>query len=229
MRRSPESGVTLIEVMIAVSLVGLVSAGILTALRVGVSAMEKSNRLLEANRRVIGVQRIIEQQVAGLMPVFTFCRPAPDDPPQRRLFFQGEPASMRFVSSYSLEEAARGYARILEFQVIPGANHRGVRLVVNERLYTGPDATGAICRAPIVAGPRSFVLADRLAYCRFRYQEAPLPPRPRQWVEVWVEQTPPVAVRIEMAPLEPDPSRLQVGTMTLPIRASRTPGVAYED
>jgi prepilin-type N-terminal cleavage/methylation domain-containing protein len=33
---------------------------------------------------------------------------------------KGEPNSMRFVSTYSLNEASRGYPRILEFTVVPG-------------------------------------------------------------------------------------------------------------
>ena len=52
--------------------------------------------------------------------------------------FQGDPQTMRFVSSYSLTEAARGLPRLLEYQVIPGEDGNSVRLVVNEIVYTGP-------------------------------------------------------------------------------------------
>ncbi len=60
-------------------------------------------------------------------------------------FFQGQPQSMRMVSTYSLQEAWRGQPRILEFQVIPGEEGRGVRLMVNEYPYTGPLAAGQSC------------------------------------------------------------------------------------
>ena len=227
------AGVTLIELLIAVSLVSLVSLGILFSIRVGVNAMGRSNNLVMANRRVLGIQRAIEQQVAGIMMVDANCRSAPGAGIQRQAFFQGESASLRFVSSYSLQEAARGYARILEYQVIPMESGRGVRLVVNERLYTGPESTGALCLGgappqftPVAIGPDSFVLADRLEYCRFSYLEA----RPlRVWLPRWIRQDLPLAVRIEMTPLEADPARLQVTSMTLPLRVNREPGLQYVD
>jgi hypothetical protein len=90
---------------------------------------------------------------------------------------------MRFVSTYSLNEASRGYPRILEFTVIPGDKGEGVRLVVNEFVYTGPLSAGMSCAGvqPGPVGPQiifkpvqisnaSFVLADRLASCQFAFK-----------------------------------------------------------
>jgi prepilin-type N-terminal cleavage/methylation domain-containing protein len=245
----PERGVTLMEVLIAVSLLSLLSAGMLTAMRVGIDAMNKSNERLMANRRVAGVDRIMQQQIAGLMPVMAQCIAAgPDAPGSRMPFFQGEPQAMRFVSGFSLEEAWRGLPRILEYLVIPGEGGRGVRLVVNEIVYTGPLGAGALCFGrvpdpltgtalprflPVEAGPRSFVLADRLAACRFAYL-APPPfgaPRdaPDQWRPDWVADAWPLGVRIELAPLDPDPARLQPVTVTAPIPVRRNPNIRYVD
>ncbi|HSW51381.1 MAG TPA: prepilin-type N-terminal cleavage/methylation domain-containing protein, partial [Bryobacteraceae bacterium] len=131
-------GVTLLELLLAVSLLALLSAGILTALHVGVSAMGKANARLMDNRRLAGVQRILEGEIAGFVPVVAACSGRGDGPPETLPFFQGEPQSMRFVSTYSLAEGWRGFAQILEFQVVPGERGEGVRLVVNEHLYTGP-------------------------------------------------------------------------------------------
>lgn len=240
MKRSGNAGVTLLELLIAVSLVSLISAGILMAMRVGLNAMEKTNSRLMDNRRVSGVQRVIEQQVAHLMAVAADCRSRPEDPPLRTLFFQGAPQTMRFVSAYSLEEALRGYPRILEYQVLPLEDASGVRLVVNELLYWGPAATGALCLGPnpngpgilfrpVVAGPQSFVLADRLAYCRFSYLERLPPPAPARWVAAWVQPVLPAAIRIEMARQEPDPARLPLLTVTLPVRVNKDPRLFYAD
>jgi hypothetical protein len=93
----PRAGVTLMELLIAVSLVSLISVGILMAMRVGLNAMEKANNRLLDNRRVAGTQRIIEQQIAGLMAVVADCRASPSAPPLPASFFQGEPQSMCFV------------------------------------------------------------------------------------------------------------------------------------
>lgn len=243
MRPRSEAGVTLMELLIAVTLMSLLSVGILFALRVGLSAMEKTNRRFISNRRVVGAQRILEQQIANFMPVMADCAIA-NGPPQRSPFFQGEPESMRFVSSYSLEQSARGYARLLEFQVIPREDGRGVRLVVNDHVYTGPRSAGQVCLGyqpdpvtggrilrflPIQPGPYSFVLADRLAYCRFYYREAMQPPIHERWVQRWMTPQWPSGVRVEMALVEPDPSGLTVMSMTIPVRANRQPGVLFAE
>ena len=79
MRRS-RSGVTLIEVLIAVSLLSLLSLGILMALRVGMNAMAKAQKKLMDNRRAAGAQRILAQQLAGFIPVIAEFSPSPDAP-----------------------------------------------------------------------------------------------------------------------------------------------------
>jgi general secretion pathway protein J len=216
------------ELLIAISLLGLLSTGILMALRVGLNAMGKANAKLMANRRASGVQRILRSQIENYMPAAADC----GVPPQRMpYFFQGEPDSMRLVSTYSLEEAGRGYPRLLEFQVVPAA--RGARLVVNEYVYEGPQTTGATCLGmapdpatgmvvpafrPIEPGPRSFVLADRLAHCRFLFLLR-RPQQPDQWLPVWKFIDWPSAVRVEMAPLDPDPTAVPLVGVTAPIRA----------
>jgi general secretion pathway protein J len=240
-RTASQSGLTLIEVLVAVSLVSLLSVGILMAIRTGLQAMEKTNARLLANRRAVGAQRILEQQIAGFLPVPADCVPAPGAPPQRILFFQGEPQSMRFVSTYSLEEAHRGAPRILEFQVIPGADNQGVRLVVNEHLYVGPRGAGLFCLGrgpepllgivprfpPIQIGPRSFVLADRLAACRFWFRQALPPPLFERWDQRWLRPEWPTAIRVELLPLAPAPSRVPLLSLTVPLRAQKDPGTEY--
>ncbi len=241
-------GVTLIEVLIAVSLLSLLSVGMLMAMRVGLNALNKTNDRLIDDRRVVGVERILEQEIAGLVPVTALCLPGPEMPRIRLPFFQGEPQAMRFVSTYSLGDASRGMPQILEYLVIPGENGRGVRLVVNEIPYTGPEGAGLLCMGfapdaapgaaaprfrPVEAGPRSFVLADKLAACRFRYLEGPLPGQPpnapRQWRDRWTRIEWPLGVRVELQPLELDPSRLRPVTVTAPVRVQRTQDTTYAD
>ncbi len=245
---SGRRGVTLMEVLIAVSLLSLLSVGMLMAMRVGLNALGRANDRLMQNRRVVSVERILESQIAGLMPVMAQCMVNEQGGRLRMPFFQGEPQAMRFVSSYSLQEAWRGQAQVLEFQVIPGENGRGVRLVVNEIPYANPFLAGLLCMGrtpdpatgttvprfrPIETGPRSFVIADRLAECRFMYQGPPPPNAPPQapdlWRPVWILDQWPTAVRVEMAPLEEDTAHLRPVTVTAPLRIRRSPEIAYGD
>jgi prepilin-type N-terminal cleavage/methylation domain-containing protein len=241
-RRKGQAGVTLIELLIAVSLVGLISIGLLMAMRVGLSAMDKTNTHVIENRRVLGVQRVLESQIGAIIPVKAPCLGAGGAPFG---FFEGGPDRMRFVSSYSLEEAARGYARVLEFKVIPGEHSAGVRLIVNERLYTGPLSVAPLCIGltpdpatgkpaaqfpDIETGANSFVLADRLAYCRILYRETMPPPELERWRPNWTDgNLLPSGIRVEMAPLEPDPAGLTLMDVTVPMHITRHVMEPYVD
>jgi general secretion pathway protein J len=236
--------VTLIEVLIAVTLLALLSVAMLTAMRVSVSALGKADAKLMENRRVAGAQRIIEQELEGFMPTNAVCGAAPGGARSTLPFFQGEPAAMRFVSTFSLQQGWRGRPQILELAVIAGDQGRGVRLIVNEIPYN-PDAAGTLCMGrmsdpvtqlsmprfrPIESGPSSYVLADKLEFCRFVYLGPGLPPRNvESWRPYWALPRWPVAVRIEMGPEAVDSSRLQPTTVTVPLHVSRLPEILYVD
>jgi prepilin-type N-terminal cleavage/methylation domain-containing protein len=243
-RRTPhrQAGLTLLEVVIAVTLVSILSTGILMAMRVALDALQKANSKLMDNRRVSGAQRVVEQQIAGFMPVKTICAGSPA--PTEMIFFQGAAQSMRMVSTYSLQEAWRGQPRILEFQVIQGEEGEGVRLVVNEIPYTSPLEPGQLCVAmvadpilgvsvprfrPIEVGPQSFVLGDKLAWCRFSYLVPAKAPQVERWRPDWVLPRWPLGIRVEMVPLIDNPSRLRPLTITAAVRFNRALDITYID
>ena len=240
-RRRATRGLTLLEVMVAVTLLSLLSTGMVMAMRIGLNAYSKTNNRLMDNRRVAGAQRILEQELEGLLPVVTPC----GGMPMKAAFFQGEQQNMRLVSTFSLERGWRGQPQLLELMVIPGENGVGVRLVVNEIPYTGPQAAGVLCSGmssdaalgklvfhflPMRPTENSFVLADKLAYCRFSYD---IPGRnsnePPSWGPQWAGNGWPWGIRVEMAPLEPDASRLQPVTIVAPIQIFRAPEIDYDD
>jgi len=232
-----QKGVTLIEVLIAVTLLSLLSVGMFLAMRVGLNAYTKADTKLMDNRRAAGAQRILEEELEGFMPVMALCGASlgPAGPMIRTPFFQGEPDVLRLVSTFSLQQGWRGQPQVLEMFVIPG-EPKGVRLVVNENLYTGPVGAGRFCTAtrqflPVEAGPQSFVLADKLAFCRFTYLIPSRNPNdPPVWQPEWTNpQIWPLAIRVEMAPLETDPSVVQPITVTAPIYLHRNPGTNYGD
>src|SRR3977135_8792 len=116
------AGVTLMELLIAVTLFSLLSLGMMYAFRIGLMAYSKTQNPLMDNRRVAGDQRILGQQIQGLIPVVAACGAGPGSAGTGTAFFQGEPESMRLVSAFSLQEASRGMAQILEIFVAPMEN-----------------------------------------------------------------------------------------------------------
>jgi hypothetical protein len=227
----------MIELLIAVTLVALLSVGLLFAMRIGLNAMDRANDRMMSNRRVTSVHRIVDSQISGIMPVTAFCAGA--NAPVRIMFFQGDAATMRLVSSYSMQDGWRGLPMMLEYQVIPGENGAGVRLIVNETPYSGPRAASLLCVgppgpngpqfAPVQAGPGSFVLADKLAFCRFSYRDQlDPPPAPPVWITHWIKPVLPKAIRVEMQSLTVDTSKLPLLTLTIPVRVNRLPMENYE-
>ena len=236
-----QKGVTLLELMIAVSLVAILSTTMLYAMRTSVLAYQKTEQRLESNRRAMGIERVIASQLGGAMAVPQLCRP-PDGPPVTTSFLTGNSAVLRLVSSYSIAEGARGYPQIVEYRVlaVPGG---GVRLVASEHPYTGPQSTSLYCTGllsadlqpaalpPPPAGSSSYVLADRLAYCRISYHE------PYDintfietgWVTFWDRPVLPASLRIEMRAFAPAAGSLPRLDITVPIRMTRDPLTGYED
>ncbi len=239
--RASEAGVTLIEVLIAITLLSMLSVGMMMAMQIGLAAFAKTDSRLMDNRRVSGAQRLVEQELEGMMPVVAPCGRSG----VKIGFFQGEAQTMRLVSTFSLQQAWRGQAQILELFVIPGEEGMGVRLVVNEIAYPGPLGAGQLCLGlfpdpltgssvphfvPVVPSPNSFVLADKLAYCHFAFlSQGSQPNSPPIWTETWSRPGWPLAVRIDMAPLAPDPSRLQPISVVAPIYVHRSPEIPYAD
>lgn len=242
-RTSQQRGLTLIEVLIAITLVSLLSAAMLYAMRAGLVALESSTRRIDSLRRADGAQQILRQQVAGLLPVMARCGASPVQPGGPPvMFFEGRPHLARFVTKYSIREGAHGRPQIVELFVAPRPEG-GLRLLANELPYTGPEGAGFLCQPaqpaadldavlpafpPPQPSPQSFVLADRLASCRFSYLQDDLI-NPPEWLPAWRRMDLwPAAVRVEMQPLEPASSPLPALVITVRIRPNRMAGERYE-
>jgi prepilin-type N-terminal cleavage/methylation domain-containing protein len=249
--RRNQAGVTLIEVLVAITLLSLLSVAMLFALRIGLMAYAKTNAKLMDDRRVAGAQRILEQELEGIVPAVGPCSGMPDVAPGSAStgpmfgFFQATSNTMRLVSTFSLQQGWRGRPQILELFVVPNDTGEGLRLVVNELPYSGPLAAGRLCTGvtpdpvanasiphflPVMAGPNSFVLADKLAFCRFVYLwPAKLPVDPPVWSPVALASGWPLAIRVEMGPLQPDPSVLQPLTVTAALHLHLAYTIPYGD
>ena len=213
-----ERGVTLVELMIAITLVAAIIAGLLFAMRTSLLAYQKVNGRLEDDTRTMRIEQAVERQISGLVPLVRDC-PA----------LRGDSQWLRLISSYSLAEGSRGYLRIVEYVVAPDPSGRGVRLMMNERLYNGP----CVKDQPQIAGD-STEAAGKLAYCRIAYREFfPDNMMAGNWVPSWDRPTLPGAVRIEMAPVEGSADgsamRLPMLTVNVPIRITRDLGAEYVD
>ena len=228
-----ERGFTLIELMISVTLVAAIATGMLWSMRTSLLTLEKVDARLDSNRREVSVEQILSRELQGVMPVTGECRSFAGGIMGHTPAFMGTEQSLVLVSSYSMAEGARGFPRVLQYQVVP-SDRGGVRLIVNESLYTGPTSLQPVCLehapAPAFVAPQSFILADRLAYCRIAYQEyLPITPAQQHWLPFWNRPDLPAAIHIDMRPLIPDPASLPQLSATVPIHVTRQVQAPYAD
>jgi prepilin-type N-terminal cleavage/methylation domain-containing protein len=233
LKRKSQRGVTLMELMIAITLVAALSTGMLFAMRTSLLTQEKTAKRLDANRRMMNLQQVVNAQLSGAMPITGFC-PNSGGGGVPNTFFHGSAGLMRMVSNYSIAQGARGYPQILEYIVAP-SKAGTVRLVLNEYPYDGPQSTAPFCTdgtfLPASVRPTSFVIADDLAACGFSFHEQyhTLEFAEKPWLADWNKLTLPGGIRIQLTPAHPDVASLPFLSVTVPIRTTRLVMGRYED
>ncbi len=224
--RRGRRGVTLIELLVAMTLFSLLSVAVLFSLRTGLGSLDRVRDRTAAARRQAGAQRSLELMLSGISPSGAQYFQPGQNAPRNVLFFQGDAQTMRFVSNYSLRDGLRTAPRLIELTVVPHPTS-GVRLVMNERVYPGPLAAGSVIAGvfpdpaggvamqylPVDVGPATFVVADLLPSCRFFYLE-PVFPQGGVWRQQWRQAFLPKAIRIDMG-LRTVTSRIYVSTTEL--------------
>ena len=230
----PEAGLTLIEILVAVTLLALLSAGMVTALSMSAGSWSQARERLTLDRRISTANQLLYAQFAAVTPVLMQPPAAVGAPPAP--FFHGEPQQMRFVSSYSLDSGPRGGLTIVELNVQRAEN--GLRLVLTQSPYRGPVSAGRyaigveregpnglrILYSPVRPRSDSLIVADQLATCVFEYQrEARSLADAAEWLPVWGDATQlPAAIRVRLAPAKAEP-RLQPVAITAEVRARYAP------
>ncbi len=236
-RLRPDAGLTLVEILVAVTLLALLSAGMIGALSMSAGSWSQTRERLTLDRRIATANQLLYAQFAAVTPVLTQPAHLSGAPPAP--FFHGEPQQMRFVSSYSLEAGARGGLSIIELNVQQASE--GKRLVLTQSPYRGPLSTGRfvsgvdrgdpdglrILFRPVQPRADSLIVADQLADCAFEYQREPRGLGDAAvWLPVWGDPRQlPAAVRVTLTPAKAEP-RLQPVSITAELRARYAPPFA---
>lgn len=213
-RRRSQAGVTLLELLMAVTLFALLTVSSGMVLRVAFTSMNVIEKKVDLNRRINGSQRALDQMLRGMMAVQGTCGGVP-------IAFQGAESVMRFVSSYSLNEGSRGRPQIVELISQQKTDGSGLRLVVNEYPYLGRNSLQLVCSQPPQVRPSSFILADQLSICRFFFKALDPGSGSETWMANWMIPAWPRGVRIEMQPRKLGDNQLQASTLSIPILVRR--------
>ena len=103
-----QSGFTLIEVILAMTIFALMSTVLYAAFALGHSAVEKSQRSFDKNQKLRAVDELLGSYVRSAYPYRS-------SPQGGTILFVGEQADLTFVSSFSLAMGGRGMAKVRLF------------------------------------------------------------------------------------------------------------------
>lgn len=192
-------GVTLLELLVAISLLGMVSLGILFGLRIAISAWQKGNARMAADRQVLAAGELFAQQVANARPRVVIL--GTREHPIRLFYFQGGPDRLRFLTATSMAGRSRSGLWVVEYSFRHDDGGR-CKLTYNEwpfadDLDAAPTVAGVfedpVTHQPVVrfaepaTTPQTRDLYRDLGGCGFEY----LTQRPREeprWEPAWISE-----------------------------------------
>jgi general secretion pathway protein J len=171
--RSP--GFTLLEILVAITLLGLLATLLSGGLRLGTRVWHRGEDQLQALAAIQSAHGLMRRQLAEAVPLTT-----PDDG-ESRVRFEGMPTFVRFVGTAPAEVMVGGH-----YEVTLGLSHDDVaqHLVMAWRLLGGSedDALAGADREQVV------LLRDvaALSFAFFGTEDEDETP---QWHEMWVESS----------------------------------------
>jgi general secretion pathway protein J len=180
----PASGFTLIEVVIALTLVAALLAITFSGLRVGLAAWRRGDARAEHLQRVRSLNQLLVRAVGGAHPYRIDAAGAEPAPPA----FQGERDRLAFVTA----RAPMPLTSPIAFTAV-ALSHDDAGLTIREGALPNRDPFAGL--APVLVDPS-------VAALQFRYLRS----EDRTWAERWdaaTEQALPAAVEITFADQPP--------------------------
>lgn len=183
MRRAA-AGFTLMEVLLATSLLAAALALGFGILRAAGATVTRGEAMAERNERIRAVSQFLRQRIGGAQPIAFGL----DAGSGQALRFAGDARSMRFVADVPAY-FGRGGPQLHALQVVDGGEAR--RLEVGFQLLRAGEAL------PSSRPPE--LLADALADVEFSYRMLDADGRPGRWQRAWATpQGLPMQVRVRI-------------------------------
>ena len=179
MKPLPESqkGFTLLELILALGIVGFIVSISLGAIRLGASAQEIGHIKIDTFQRLRFIQNQITQKIKSTYPVFifqnkpVFASKNPKKNQRRLLAFEGTSDSIRFVT-FSAPLTSQGKSPWMHETIFYNGEHPESGksgIIMAERTITSGHKTKHVFNDSDQR--QYFLLAENVAYLKFRYYQ----------------------------------------------------------
>jgi prepilin-type N-terminal cleavage/methylation domain-containing protein len=209
-----EAGFTLLEMLIAVTLVAMMAVSLWAVFRISLRSWSRGTEFIDANQRQRSILDMLRKQVASTFGVYKQADPQLGLP--STLFFSGTENSLRFVSLNSLRFQESPGLTLVIYEIAQDANG-DFSLVEKEARYLGQLSDQETAASQSKPTP----IFDNLSSCIFKYFDTGDDEASSQWVEAWDgEQLGrlPKAVSISMISRDPKGNALS-RHMVVPLQA----------
>ncbi len=214
--RERAEGFTLVEMMVAVTLVALMALALWSVLRISVTSWKRGTEEIDANQRHRATMDLVQKQIASMYPLVppldlqagTGVAPV----------FTGTEAGMQFISLCPLRFRDHPGLALVSYEVVR-SDSGSYSLVERETRYLGGNPATQTNENP--EGEPADVIFDGLESLTFEYCDPGTAELPLQWVRDWDATDQgrlPSAISMTMVSLDTRGNR-QIRQMVIPITA----------
>ena len=161
-----KKGFTLLELLISVTLIGIMVFILAAVLRLGYRSVEAGEKKMDYLERLRSSLHLIEAQVQSQLPL-TY-----QENGEKRLYFQGKATRLEFSAPFSIWEGEKGLV-VVSYRVEEGAGGKKSLRAVENRI--GQEET------------REITLLDSCERLDFEYFYQSPTDETGQWLEEWTE------------------------------------------
>jgi general secretion pathway protein J len=179
--RRSEQGFTLLEVVVAVTLVAMMSIALWAVMRTGLKSWSKGTEFIDTNQRHRSILDLTRKQISS---AYNLIIPATTDPATGTMttpypFFQGTETSFQFISLNSLVFQESPGLTLITYEASQEQSNT-LSLLEKESRYLGqlPDSSSA-------TADRTTPILENLVSCSFQYFDPGDNQNPSAWVTEW--------------------------------------------
>lgn len=192
-RRRSLAGFTLVELLVAIALLGLITTLLIAGLQLGTASRDRVARASGELEDLRVIETFLRQRLVQALPFVSGSR---RDLPQVR--FEGDENAVRFLVSSVFRDDARGVREL--FVTLDGANGQRKSLIVYDSPWVADDASAG---GPADVKAERHVLLDAVTAIAFSYYGANPPQSKPRWHRDWRGAASlPALIRIELQPAD---------------------------